>query len=123
MLETLLSNTQDVKVIDGSIDYGNYVQLDLSSSNDELSQFDIKCAASFEEYVEGHLTSNNAKVAFGGYNEERNIYQRSTVFKDDKTEESNMHIGQDLWIKAGTPVLSALDGMVQSYTFNAGFWD
>lgn len=123
ILETLLSNTQDVKVIDGSIDYGNYVQLDLSSSNDELSQFDIKCAASFEEYVEGHLTSNNAKVAFGGYNEERNIYQRSTVFKDDKTEERNMHIGLDLWIKAGTPVLSALDGMVHSYNFNAGFGD
>jgi hypothetical protein len=29
----------------------------------------------------------------------------------------------DLWIKAGTPVLSALDGSVHSCNFNAGFGD
>jgi hypothetical protein len=123
ILEVLLKNTQDVKVIDSSIDYKNYIPIDLSSSNPELSKFDIKCAVSFEEYVESHLTLNNAQVAFGGYNEERNIYQRSAVFKDEKTEERNMHIGLDLWIKAGTPVLSALDGSVHSCNFNAGFGD
>jgi hypothetical protein len=123
ILEVLLKNTNDVKVIDGSIDHKNYVHLDLSSSNHELSKFDIKCAVSFEVYVESHLTVNQALVAFGGYNEERNLYQRSTVFKDEKTEERNIHIGLDLWIKAGTPVLSALDATVHSYNFNAGFGD
>jgi hypothetical protein len=123
ILEILLKNTSDVKVIDGSIDHKSYVHLDLSSSNHELAKFDIKCAVSFEEYVESHLTLNQALVAFGGYNEERNLYQRSTVFKDEKTEERNMHIGLDLWIKAGTTVLAALDGTVHSYNFNAGFGD
>jgi len=123
VLETLLRNTADVKVIDASIDHEDYIPLDLSSSNRTLSKFDIKCAASFEEFVEKHLTVNNAKVAFGGYNEKRNLYQRSTVFKDERTEERNMHIGLDLWIKAGTPVLAALDGTVHSYNFNAGFGD
>jgi len=123
ILEALLKKTNDVKVIDSSIDYRNYTSLDLSPSNPELSTFDIKCALSFEEYVENKLTLNNAKVAFGGYNEERNLYQRSTVFKDNKTEERNIHIGLDLWIKAGTPVLSALDATVHSYNFNAGFGD
>lgn len=123
ILEALLKNTNDVKVIDSSIDYRNYTPLDLSSSNHELSTFDIKCAVSFEEYVENKLTLNNAKVAFGGYNEKRNLYQRSTVFKDDKTEERNIHIGLDLWIKAETPVLSALDATIHSFNFNAGFGD
>jgi murein DD-endopeptidase MepM/ murein hydrolase activator NlpD len=123
ILETLLSNTQDVKVIDDSISHENYIPLDLSSSNHELSKFDIKCAASFEEYVENHLALNNAKVAFGGYNEQRNLYQRSTIFMHEDTDERNMHIGLDLWIKAGTPVLSALDATVHSYNFNAGFGD
>lgn len=123
VLETLLRNTAAVKVIDASIDHEDYIPLDLSSSNRTLSKFDIKCAASFEEFVEKHLTVNNAKVAFGGYNEKRNLYQRSTVFKDERTEERNMHIGLDLWIKAGTPVLAALDGTVHSYNFNAGFGD
>jgi hypothetical protein len=123
ILEALLKNTKDIKVIDSSIDYRNYTPLNLSASNHELSSFDIKCAVSFEEYIENKLTLNNAKVAFGGYNEKRNLYQRSTVFKDDKTEERNIHIGLDLWIKAGTPVLSALDATVHSYNFNAGFGD
>jgi hypothetical protein len=123
ILEVLLKNTRDVKVMDSSIDHKSYIPIDLSSSNHELSKFDIKCALSFEEYVESHLAVNKAQVAFGGYNEERNIYQRSTVFKDEKTEERNIHIGLDLWIKAGTSVLSALDGTVHSYNLNAGFGD
>lgn len=122
-LETILSNTQDVKVIDRSIDYKEYIPLDLSTFNPELSKFDIKCAVSFEEFIEKHLTLSDAKVAFGGYNEQRNLYQRSTVFKDEKTEERNIHIGLDLWIEAGTPVLSALDGKVHSFNFNRGFGD
>lgn len=122
-LETLLRNTQDVKVIDASINHEDYIQLDLSSANGELLKFDIKCAVAFEEYIENHLTSNNAKVAFGGYNEERNLYQRSTIFKDQETDERNMHIGLDLWIKAGTPVLAALDGKVHSFNYNEGFGD
>lgn len=123
ILEALLKTIQNVKVIDDSIDHADYVALDLSSSNRELSKIDIKCAVSFEEFIEDHLTFNNAKIAFGGYNEERNIYQRSTVFKDDKTDERNVHIGLDLWIKAGTPVLAALDGTVHSHKYNAGFGD
>lgn len=122
-LETLLRNTQDVKVIDASINHEDYIQLDLSSANGELLKFDIKCAVAFEEYIENHLTSNNAKVAFGGYNEERSLYQRSTIFKDQETDERNMHIGLDLWIKAGTPVLAALDGKVHSFNYNEGFGD
>lgn len=122
-LETLLRNTQDVKVIDSTINNEDYVALDLSPSNHELLNFDIKCAVSFEKYIENHLALNNAQIAFGGYNEKRNLYQRSTIFKDEETEERNMHIGLDLWIKAGTPVLSALDAKVHSFDFNAGFGD
>jgi hypothetical protein len=51
----------------------------------------------------------------------RNLYQRSTIFKDEDTEERNIHIGLDLWIKAGTPILAALEGTLHSFNFNAGF--
>ena len=34
-----------------------------------------------------------------------------------------MHIGLDLWIKAGTPILAALDGKVHSFKYNDGFGD
>jgi hypothetical protein len=47
------------------------------------------------------------------------LNQRSTIFKDEDTEE-RIHIGLDLWIKAGTPIC-ALEGTLHSFNFNAGF--
>ncbi|HRN46046.1 MAG TPA: peptidoglycan DD-metalloendopeptidase family protein, partial [Flavobacterium sp.] len=38
-------------------------------------------------------------------------------------EERNIHIGLDLWIKAGTPVLAALDGFIHSFNYNTGVGD
>jgi hypothetical protein len=51
----------------------------------------------------------------------REIYiNESTIFKDEDTEERNIHIGLDLWIKAGTPILALSKGL-HSFNFNAGF--
>lgn len=122
-LENLLKEIQNVKVIDDSILYTEYIPLDLSVSNIELSKLAIDDATVFEEFIEEKLLKNNAKVAFGGYNEERNLYKRSTVFNDNQTEERNIHIGLDLWIKAGTGVLAALDGTVHSFNYNNNLGD
>lgn len=123
VLETILRNIQNIKVIDESIDYSQYIPLDLSITNDVLAKEEIADSSHFEKYIENYLAKNNAKVAFGGYNEIRNLYKRSTVFNDPKTEERNIHIGLDLWIKAGTPVLAALDGFIHSFNYNTGVGD
>lgn len=122
-LETILHNIQNVKVIDKTIDYKSYFPLDLSETNLIISEKNIDNATAFEEYIEDYLTQNNAKVAYGGYNEIRNLYKRSTIFNDTKTDERNIHIGLDLWIKAGTPVLAALDGFIHSFNYNTGVGD
>jgi murein DD-endopeptidase MepM/ murein hydrolase activator NlpD len=122
-LETVLRNTQNVQVIADSISLNQYVALDLSVLNHNLSKKSLADSADFEKYIESYLALNESKVAYGGYNEERNLYKRSTIFKDEETEERNMHIGLDLWIKAGTPILAALDGTLHSFNFNAGFGD
>lgn len=62
-------------------------------------------------------------MAFGGYIEGRNIYQRSPIFRNGQYPERNIHIGLDLWIEAGTPVLAALDGKIHSFKNNAGLGD
>lgn len=122
-IKTLLENLKDVKVIDSSIDYSDYVAVDLSASNEELSKLNITDALAFENYIEDYLTKNNAKVAFGGYQEIRNLYKRSTVFNDKNSDERNIHIGLDLWIKAGTSVLAALDGTIHSFQNNTALGD
>lgn len=122
-LETLFLDFDNIKVIDSAIPYSQYTPLDLSASNEELNQINITDSFEFEAYIENLLAQNNAKVAYGGYNEIRNLYKRSTFFNNPNVEERNIHIGLDLWIKAGTPVLAALDGKVHSFQFNNNLGD
>ena len=122
-LLSILEKIHNVKVIDSWIDYDDYVAIDLSISNKKLDNFDLSDAKSFEKFIEKYLSENASKVAFGGYNEIRNIYKRSLVFKDDISDERNIHIGLDLWIKAGTNVLAALDGKIHSFQNNKNLGD
>ena len=122
-LETLFLDLKNIKVIDSTIPNSQYTPLDLSVANLELNQLNISNATEFETYIEQLLTKNKASVAYGGYNEIRNLYKRSTVFIDSNAEERNIHIGLDLWIKAGTSVLAALDGNVHSFQNNNNLGD
>ena len=120
VLETLFSELKNIKVIDDSIPYSQYIPIDLSYSNLELSKIDLKNPDEFESFIENHLQYNNAKVAFGGYNELRNLYKINTLFNDNQADERNIHIGMDLWIQAGTTILAALDGIVYGFDNNTG---
>jgi murein DD-endopeptidase MepM/ murein hydrolase activator NlpD len=122
-LETLFLDLKDIKVIDSTIPYSDYTPLDLSASNQELNEFDISDSSEFEIYIEHLLAKNNAKVAYGGYNEIRTLYKSSSHFNDSNAEERNIHIGLDLWIKAGTPVMAALNGKVHSFQYNNNVGD
>jgi murein DD-endopeptidase MepM/ murein hydrolase activator NlpD len=117
-LKNILKNKTDIKVIDSTIDYKNYIAIDLSASQTDKLNLDLTDANKFEEFIENHLLENNAKVAFGGYLEIRNLYKRSENFNQENVEERNIHIGLDLWVKAGTSVLSALDGKIHSFQNN-----
>jgi len=123
LLETILHEIENVKVIDASIDYKQYVSLDLSVTNEDLKNLKLDNAIDFENYIENFLAKRSAKVAFGGYFEIRNLYKRSSIFNDSTLEERNIHIGLDLWIKAGTPVLAAVDGVIHSFNNNVGLGD
>ena len=117
-LESFFVQFENIKVIDASIPYSNYYPIDFSISNLDLSP--LKSPKDFEIYIENLLIKNNSKVAFGGYNEKRKLYQSSPLFNDEKNEERNIHIGMDLWIAAGTAVLAALEGSVYGFDINAG---
>lgn len=119
-LETLFLQIENVKVIDNTIDYSQYIALDLSVSNADLSNFDIKNPILFEDFIENYLLKNKAKVAFGGYIEHRSLYNQSSIFNNDQSDERNIHLGVDFWIKAGTSVLAALEGTVYGFDNNTG---
>lgn len=119
-LEDLLSKIENVKVIDDSIPFSKYTPIDLSIANTGLSEIDLSDSTVFEDFIENHLYKNDAKIAFGGYKEERNLYKKSRIFNDSEKEERNIHIGLDLWTKARTPIFAAIEGTVHSFAYNTG---
>nr|WP_294777869.1 peptidoglycan DD-metalloendopeptidase family protein [uncultured Flavobacterium sp.] len=119
----ILRQTESAKVIANDIDYADYVALDLSVTNDNLATQKLAIAKDYEKYIQDYLNRNKAKIAFGGYIEHRNLYQRSTVFKNDQTDERNIHIGLDLWINEAAPIYAALEGTIHSFQNNTALGD
>jgi len=122
-LSSILKSLPYTKVIDSNIDYSHYIPLDLSVTNQELAKSKLENAEQFEAFISDFLKRNSGKIAYGGYIEGRNIYKRSNIFRNDLISERNIHIGLDLWIKAGTSVLAALDGKLHSFKNNEGLGD
>ena len=117
-------SNKPLRVIDSDIDFKEYISIDLSFENKALDQFDIADSEAFKFYIDTCLKSKKAKVAYGGYLEKRNIYKRSSYFKQESVEdERNIHLGIDLWCEANTKVLAVLDGKIHSFQNNTNYGD
>lgn len=118
-----LNEMQCAKVLCKEIAYSDYVVLDLSETNGFLKSQSLETAADYELFIQNYLDKNNAKIAYGGYKEVRNLYKRSAVFTNSDSEERNIHIGLDLWINEKAPVYAALDGKLHSFQNNDSLGD
>jgi murein DD-endopeptidase MepM/ murein hydrolase activator NlpD len=122
--EALLKSLQAHPLIHPEISKNAYVPLDLSIHNKELDSIDVSSSKALEAYIWNHLKSNNARVAFGGYLEQRGIYNRSDYFNTNKLEEErNIHLGLDLWVEAGTEIYAPLVGKIHSFKNNTNYGD
>lgn len=119
----IFRSIEAAKVIAPQISYSEYVPLDLSISNTELHHQKLETARDYEIFIQNHLDKNQGKIAFGGYIETRNLYQRSTVFKNTNSDERNIHIGLDLWINESASIHAALDGTIHSFQNNTALGD
>ena len=117
-------SNHSLHILDASISKSNYMYLDLSKTNKSLQMVDVTSSEKLDVYINNYMASNNAKVAYGGYLETRNIYQRSAYFNDANPEtERNIHLGLDLWIASEAPIYAPLDGVVHSFKNNTNFGD
>lgn len=98
--------------------------IDLSAKNKELLKFDTAISSDWETYIATFLEDHKATIAFGGYLEKRNLYDRSSYFKNvSEKEKRNIHLGVDLWCKENSKVLAVLDGKVHSFKNNLNYGD
>ena len=111
-------------VIDSSIPISDYVPIDISSSNPEILHLDLSTSADLSQYINAYLHKFNAKVAYGGYLEVRDIYKRSNEFTSNNPQEiRNIHLGVDFWCAVNTPVTAVLRGKVHSFQNNKNLGD
>ncbi|MDP5026967.1 MAG: peptidoglycan DD-metalloendopeptidase family protein [Flavobacterium sp.] len=119
----LFKSIEAAKVIAPEINYSEYIPLNLSITNSELKLQKLETAQDYEIFIQNHLNKNEGKIAFGGYIETRNLYKRSTVFKNENTDERNIHIGLDLWINEAATIHAALAGKIHSFQNNTALGD
>jgi murein DD-endopeptidase MepM/ murein hydrolase activator NlpD len=113
-----------LQVIDSKISTDRYVPIVLSDKNNDLLKFEISSSLEWKKYIKLFLEDKNATIAFGGYLEKRNIYDRSKYFKClAENKRRNIHLGMDFWCKEGTKVLAVLDGEIHSFKNNNNYGD
>ncbi|MCR5886712.1 peptidoglycan DD-metalloendopeptidase family protein [Hymenobacter sp. J193] len=99
-------------------------RLDFTAANPLVVQADLRATAAFEGLIVQLLEARQATIGVGGYLENRVIYRRSPgLFGDDAQPARSLHLGVDIWLRAGTPVLAPLDAVVHSAQDNVGFGD
>lgn len=112
------------KVLASHIDFDKYISIDLSHQNAELKKIKLNSSESLSDYINNYLKIHSKKIAFGGYLEKREIYNRSSHFNTQNTEnQRNIHLGIDLWCEANTAVLAALNGVIHSFKNNTAYGD
>jgi murein DD-endopeptidase MepM/ murein hydrolase activator NlpD len=106
------------------LDKNAYVSIDLSVHNRDLKTYNLRSSNAFSEFIENYLERHSKTIAFGGYLEKREIYNRSSHFNAQNSKnERNIHLGIDLWCEANTAVLAALNGTIHSFKNNTAYGD
>jgi len=95
---------------------------DFTINNKELNLAVLADNVQFSAWIDQKLQENQARYGIGGYNEHRTIYARSAHF-DTAEEPRRLHLGVDIWGKAGTKIYNFLPAIVHSFKFNDHFGD
>lgn len=126
-LETKLQQNQNLfhSVVPFNPLTDKLLSMDFTAANTELSHSIINNTTLFTQYIDKKLSAHQALYGIGGYDEHRSIYTRSDVFNStNKSDEPRrLHLGIDIWGKAGTPVFAPLGGVVHSFAFNDAYGD
>ena len=111
-------------VLDQAFVQADYCPVDMSSANPDLNLEMLSHPLEHHRYLQEYLQEHDAKVAYGGYLEKRDLYDRSEHFQStEDLDKRNIHLGIDLWCEAGTKVLSPLSGVIHSFQNNENFGD
>lgn len=121
MIETIKQNQHAFcPVVPYNREEDTLLHMDFTAANTALTDELLADIHRFSAYVNSKLAAAGARYGIGGYNEHRTVYRISRVFDGAgaKEEPRRLHLGIDIWGKAGTPVMAPLNGTVHSFAMN-----
>ena len=110
------------KLVAADLVHDKKIVLDLSVGSLELGNNpNFEDAGKFEVLVNRMMEDAGVDISIGKYNEFRPIYTSDafTVNGDEGPQWRTLHVGVDVFMKAGTPVYAPLAGTVHSFNNNA----
>lgn len=93
----------------------DFLPIDLSVNNGDIRGLDV--VDGLNKYIKSKLLDTDKKVAIGGYQEERDFYWSSPLFKSE-VEKRTIHLGIDLWTEPHQAIYAPLDGTIHSLKYN-----
>lgn len=114
----LIRDSRPYPLLGQSFSPEDYCAIDMSKDNSALNTGRGVTYEATEAYLEQVLEQTGARVAYGGYGEERALYGSSDHFDDGASEPRTIHLGLDFWAPAGTAVYAPLSGQVHSFQYN-----
>jgi 4-aminobutyrate aminotransferase-like enzyme/Ser/Thr protein kinase RdoA (MazF antagonist) len=122
LIQWLESNRDKLgRVVEPDLRVADKVIFDLSIGSPEMGNLaEVADVEAFTRRLFDRMEAANARVGIGRYNEARLIYT-SDMFKtpgNDGPEWRTLHIGLDVFMAPGSPVLAPLDGVVHSFRNN-----
>ncbi|OON68633.1 peptidoglycan DD-metalloendopeptidase family protein [Hymenobacter sp. CRA2] len=111
-------------VLPVDLNAADVTRLDFTAANPRLQHADLRDTVAFDQLVNQLLADQQARIGVGGYLENRVIYRRSPgLFGNAALPARSMHLGVDVWLPAGTPVLAPLAATIHSLADNDNFGD
>jgi peptidoglycan LD-endopeptidase LytH len=106
-----------------SLDYHSLkcFALDLSRTNPDIRNINFADPKEHQRYISGRLGEHDAIIGIGRYDEDRIIYDHSTVFAGKVRR--TIHLGIDIFVNPNTKVLCPYDAKVHSFQDNKGQGD
>jgi 4-aminobutyrate aminotransferase-like enzyme/Ser/Thr protein kinase RdoA (MazF antagonist) len=93
---------------------------DLSATGEVLRQFSgLPDVRALDAFLFGRMRDAGARVGIGRYREPRSLYRAPHFETTDPAERRSVHMGIDLFVEAGTPIVAPLAGVVEAFANRA----
>ena len=97
----------------------DYEPIDLSKTTLEKLNINPQDNNQLSKYLEQARSGKNAEILYGGYLEQRSLYNKKSLFNNNQ-KQRNIHLGVDFWANADEEIICPMKGKVISCFDNSG---